>query len=229
MQYRHELKHVISTSDMIAIRQRLNAIAMPDTHSVDGKYFIRSLYFDTPNDKALNEKISGVSRRQKFRIRYYNFDKSMISLEKKCKVGGLGLKVMARLSEVEAQNIVDGKIDWMKDSEDELIRELHLKMVSENLRPKTIVDYDREPFIYLPGNVRVTLDYNIRSGLNCVDFLNENAITVPAAYGICIMEVKWDNFLPEIIRDAIQLPSARTESFSKYESCRMPRIEYLNI
>lgn len=229
MQYRHELKHEIGISDMIAIRQRLKVVAMPDTHAISGKYFIRSLYFDTPNDKALNEKIDGVSRRQKFRIRYYNFDKSFISLEKKCKVGGLGLKVMAKLSEEEAQSIVDGKIGWMRNSKDDLIRELYSKMVSENLRPKTIVDYEREPFIYLPGNVRVTLDYNIRSGLNSVDFLNENAITVPAAYGICIMEVKWDNFLPEIIRDVVQLPYAMTEAFSKYESCRMPKIEYLNI
>jgi hypothetical protein len=82
VKYRHELKHEINTADMIAIRQRLRAVAEPDKHAVDGKYLIRSLYFDTPNDKALLEKQSGVSRRQKFRIRYYNGDKSVIHLEK---------------------------------------------------------------------------------------------------------------------------------------------------
>ena len=224
VQFRHELKHEITTQDMIAIRQRLRAVATSDPHAVDGKYLIRSLYFDTPEDKALLEKQSGISRRSKFRIRYYNGDKSVIHLEKKSKAGGLGTKVSAALSEEQAQKIVDGDIAWMMESENDLIQELYTKMVSERLRPRTIVDYTREPFIFRPGNVRVTLDYNIRSGLNCIDFLNNDCITVPAAFGVCILEVKWDNFLPEIIRDAVQLPHSRTGSFSKYEACRQPVI-----
>lgn len=225
MKYRHELKHDITTADMITIRQRLRAVAEPDKHAVDGKYLIRSLYFDTPGDKALLEKQSGVSRRAKFRIRYYNGDKSVIHLEKKCKSGGLGLKVSADLTETEAQMIVDGRLDWMKDSEKELVRELYFHMVSERLEPKVIVDYTREPFIYGPGNVRVTLDYNIRTGLNNTDFLNTECITIPAAQGICIMEVKWDEYLPGIIRDVVQLPHTSTGAFSKYEACRLPMIE----
>ena len=93
MQLRHELKHEINMSDMIAIRQRMRAIAKSDPHAIDGKYFIRSLYFDTPEDKALIEKQSGISQRQKFRIRYYNYDTSVINLEKKLKSGGLGCKI----------------------------------------------------------------------------------------------------------------------------------------
>ena len=209
---------------MIAIRQRMRAIAEPDSHAVDGKYLIRSLYFDTPGDKALFEKQNGVSRRNKFRIRYYNGDKSVIHLEKKCKVGGLGLKVSANLSEDQAQKIVDGDTSWMMNSDDELVKELYTHMINEGLAPKVIVDYTREPFIYRPGNVRVTLDYNIRTGLGCTDFLNTECITIPAAQGTCVMEVKWDNFLPEIIRDAVQLPYGRTGSFSKYEACREPMV-----
>ncbi|WP_026659081.1 polyphosphate polymerase domain-containing protein [Butyrivibrio sp. AC2005] len=224
MQFRHELKHEITASDMIAIRQRLRAIAIPDPHTIDGKYLIRSLYFDTPEDKALLEKQSGVSRRQKFRIRYYNGNKSVIHLEKKSKVGGLGTKVSAPLSEEQAGKIVKGDIDWMISEDNSLIKELYSKMVGERLRPRTIVDYTREPFIYGPGNVRVTLDYNIRTGMLNTDFLDTECITLPAADGICIMEVKWDNYLPEIIRDAVQLKYARTGSFSKYEACRQPMI-----
>ena len=225
MKYRHELKHDITMADMITIRQRLRAVAEPDRHAVDGKYLIRSLYFDTPGDKALLEKQSGVSRRQKFRIRYYNGDKSVIHLEKKCKMGGLGLKVSADLTEAQAQSIVDGDIGWMESSENELISELYSRMVSERLQPKVIVDYTREPFIYGPGNVRVTLDYNIRTGLRNTDFLDTECITIPAAQGLCIMEVKWDEYLPEIIRDVVQLPHARTGAFSKYEACRLPMID----
>ncbi len=224
MQLRHELKHEITQSDMIAIRQRLRAVARADTHAIDGRYLIRSLYFDTPEDTALMEKINGVSRRSKFRIRYYNGDKSFIHLEKKCKMANLGHKVSACLTKEQAQSIVDGDIAWMKDSDNELIRELYSKMISERLRPRTIVDYTREPFTYGPGNVRVTLDYNIRTGLDCVDFLSTDCITIPAASGACILEVKWDNFLPDVIRDIVQLPAARTGSFSKYEVCRQPII-----
>lgn len=221
MQFRHELKHEITASDMIAIRQRMRAIAEPDPHAVDGKYLIRSLYFDTPEDKALNEKIDGVSRRQKFRIRYYNGDTSVIRLEKKSKAAGLGTKVSAPLTAEEAGRIARGDIDWMADSKQELIREFYARMRGERLRARTIVDYTREPFIYRPGNVRVTLDYDIRSGLCYTDLLDTEHPMVPVAPGICIMEVKWDAYLPDIIRDAVQLPACRTGAFSKYEACRL--------
>lgn len=87
--------------------------------------------------------------------------------------------------------------------------------------PKTIVDYIREPFVYAPGNVRVTLDYNIRTGLSCVDFLNPDCVTIPAGDPVIILEVKWDAFLPDIIRDALQLTNCRIEAFSKYAACRI--------
>ena len=221
MQYRHELKHDITASDVIAIRQRMKAIASCDPHAPDGKYFIRSLYFDTPEDKALVEKQSGVSRRHKFRIRYYNDDTTFIKLEKKVKVGGLGAKIVANLTCEETKAIINGDIAWMKDSESDLIRELYFKMTAERLKPKTIVDYVREPFIYPAGNVRVTLDYDIRVGTDPKEFLNPECVTAPSAPGISILEVKWDDFLPSIIRDAVQLPYAQTCSFSKYEAGRI--------
>lgn len=221
MDYRHEWKHEITPSDLFAIRQRLRAVAHTDTHTVNGMYDIRSLYFDNLADKALREKLDGVNIREKFRIRYYNDDLSMIRLEKKSKHGGLGNKQSARLSPEEAQAIVDGNWAWMPKCTQPLVRELYQKMVCQGLRPKTIVDYTREPFTYRPGNVRVTLDYNIRTGLRCVDFLNPNCVTVPAGEAPIILEVKWDAFLPSIIRDAVQLDGRRTAAFSKYAACRI--------
>jgi hypothetical protein len=91
----------------------------------------------------------------------------------------------------------------------------------QGLRPRTIVDYTREPFIYGPGNVRVTFDYNIRTGLNSTDFLNPDCLTIPAPDSGIILEVKWDAFLPAIIRDAVQTPGRRVTAFSKYAQCRM--------
>ena len=66
-QYRHEWKHVLNIGDLLILRQRLRAIMESDPHAIDGKYQIRSLYFDNLDDKALREKIDGVNMREKFR------------------------------------------------------------------------------------------------------------------------------------------------------------------
>lgn len=180
------------------------------------KYEIRSLYFDSLSDKALHEKIDGVSRREKFRIRYYNRDTSLIHLEKKSKISGLGTKKSAVLTRVQAQSIADGSYGWMAQNPDPLIREPYHKTKTQQLRPKMIVDYTREPYIFTAGNVRITMDYNIRTGLQCTDFLNTECVTIPAGDSPIILEVKWDAYLPDIIRDAIQLGSRHTCGFSKY-------------
>ena len=221
MDFRHEWKHEITVSDMIAIRHRLRAVAKIDPNAIDGKYLIRSLYFDNLSDKVLREKLDGVNIREKFRIRYYNGDTSLIRLEKKSKWNGLGSKQSDTLTRDEAQSVVDGELDWMPVSDRPLVQELYSKMKAQGLRPKTIVDYTREPFVYAPGNVRVTLDFNIRTGLNCTDFLNLNCVTIPARDAPVILEVKWDTFLPDIIRDAVQLEGRHTAAFSKYAACRI--------
>lgn len=221
MKYRHEWKHEISYGDMLVLRQRLSAVMKRDVHTIDGKYLIRSLYFDNASDKALREKVDGVNIREKFRIRYYNNDTSLIHLEKKSKVNGLCLKDSVALTKEQAQAIANGDYAWMVDSGVPLVQELYSKMMSQGLRPKTIVDYLREPFVFAPGNVRVTLDYNIRTGMNCTDFLNPDCVTVPAGDAPIILEVKWDEYLPDIIRDAVQLPNCRVGAFSKYAVCRI--------
>lgn len=221
MNYRNEWKHEINYGDMLILRQRLEAVARRDAHAADGKYEIRSLYFDNANDKALREKIDGVNIREKFRLRYYNGDASFIKLEKKSKVNGLCLKESAILTKEQAQAVVDGDCGWMLQSGTPLIEELYAKMRYQRLRPKTIVDYTREPFVFAPGNVRITLDYNIRTGLQCTDFLNTSSISIPAGASPIILEVKWDAFLPDIIRDAISLNNCRMGAFSKYAVCRI--------
>lgn len=221
MKYRHEWKHEIGYGDMITLQQRLSAVAKRDAHAIDGKYLIRSLYFDNLSDKALREKIDGVNIREKFRLRYYNGDTSLIRLEKKSKINGLCAKESTTLTKEQAEMIVNGDYDRMLSSNVPLIQELYSKMMSQGLRPKTIVDYEREPFVFGPGNIRVTLDCNIRTGLWCTDFLNPHCVTVPAGERTIILEVKWDEYLPGIIRDAVQLPGCRVGAFSKYAACRI--------
>ena len=221
MDWRHEWKHELNRADLLLLRPRLRAVMAPDPHARNGIYRIRSLYFDTPADRALREKLDGVDRREKFRIRYYNGDTSLIHLEKKSKLAGLGNKQTAVLTAAQARAIVNGDLAWMPEHPHPLVRELYAKMRTQLLKPKVIVDYTREPFVYAPGSVRVTLDYDLRTGLGCTDFLDPGCVTVPAGDAPVLLEVKWDAFLPDIVRDAVQLPGRRAAAFSKYAQCRI--------
>ena len=221
MEFRHEFKHEINDLDRRILRQRLQAVMHLDEHASGGKYCIRSIYFDNLLDKALREKIDGVNHREKFRMRYYNGSLSEIHLEKKSKENNLGNKQMCFLKIYEAQRIINGDLEWMKESGRPLVVELYSKMLSQGLQPKTIVDYVREPYIFNAGNVRVTLDYDIRTGLLSTDFLNPESLTIPVCFPGTILEVKWDAYLPEIIRDIVQLDGRRSSAFSKYAVSRM--------
>ena len=221
MDFRHEWKIEINRADLLALRSRLRVLMESDEHAVNGRYLIRSLYFDTLKDRALREKIDGVNRREKFRIRYYNGDTGFLSLEKKSKLNGLCNKQSVQLTVKQVRAILNGEILWTPQNAPPLLRELYFKVKTEGLRPKVVVDYIREPFVYHQGNVRITFDYGIRTGLQCTDFLNPDFVTIPAGDAPILMEVKWDTFLPDIIRDLIQLPGRRASAFSKYAQCRI--------
>ncbi len=222
MKFRHEWKHEIGYSDMLILRSRLKSVMQSDPNAKDGRYFVRSLYFDNLQDKALMEKINGVNRREKFRLRYYNNDLSHITLEKKSKINGLCGKQQQVIGYEIAEQILNGDIEALTASDrPSLLMELGIKMKTQGLMPKTIVDYEREPFICEAGNTRVTMDYNIRTGLISRDFLEPESITVPAGDAPIILEVKWDEFLPSFVRDLVQIPGRRTSAFSKYAACRI--------
>lgn len=222
MLYRNELKHVITPGDRAALCARLRTVAKLDPHAAEkGYYHIRSLYFDNVYDSALREKLDGISEREKFRIRMYDLNDSLIHLEKKVKRGGMGYKVSAEITREETERLLAGDLSWMPGSGRGLVTELYSKMKSQGLRPKTVVDYERIPFVYAPGNVRVTVDYNIRTALHMTDFLNPHCLTLPAGNAPILLEVKWDEFLPDPIRRAIQLGDRKSTAFSKYGQCRI--------
>ncbi len=221
--YRHEMKFAIPYADYVAMRTRLRRIMTVDPHAdASGSYRIRSVYFDNSEDKALREKIDGVGKREKFRIRYYNDDLSFITLEKKMKIGRLCLKYDARLTEEKFRKILNGELAFMKESPEELVRELYAKMQYQGLRPRVLVSYLREPYVYPAGNVRVTFDSQIRTSLFSKDFLAETVphISATDTPQDMILEVKYDAFLPEIIQDIIQVNGIRQQAFSKYGACR---------
>ena len=221
MEYRHEIKHFISAADAVAIRRNLTAVASIDPHAgKDGGYRIRSLYFDDPADTALWEKLDGVNERRKFRIRYYNEDLDYIMLECKMKRDGVGCKLQERLTEEEVRRIQAGDVGWMAACGRPLLVVLYTEMKAKGLRPKCVVEYLRAPFVYGPGNVRVTIDWNIRTG-PAAQFLDPRGLTLPVDGNPMLLEVKWDDYLPGVIRRAAALHGRGSTAFSKYAACRV--------
>ena len=193
----------------------------PDEHvQGNGRYLIRSIYFDNTEDKVLREKINGVQKREKFRIRYYNDDLSFIMLEKKAKYNSLCTKTDARLSEREYRALLNGKTGWMMTHPSGLVRELYCKMNTQQLRPRVMVSYIREPYVYAAGNVRVTFDSRIRSTLFHRNFTEDTISDIRVCDpGTVIMEIKFDAFLPEIIQSLLQTEEIRQQAYSKYGIC----------
>ena len=220
--FRHEFKHAINKVEELALSQRLSKLFSHDKFADEnGSYLVTSLYFDTPSDKALREKIDGVNIREKFRLRYYNNDLSFIRLEKKAKVNGLSIKTQSRLTLEQIKMLLDGNFDFMLESNDKLLQEFYVKVKNSLLKAKTLVVYDRESDTYIPGNVRVTLDKNVRTSNNPIgDFLRPESNKYILEPGITILEVKYDEFLPEIVKLAVNSPSVRAHAYSKYAVAR---------
>lgn len=218
---RHEFKHQISPGEDLVLSQRLRKLFPHDKYAgPGGSYRITSLYFDTPYDSAYREKLDGVDNREKFRLRYYGTDTSFIRLEKKFKRKGLCGKRSVSLIQDQAEKILRGDYEFLLKSADPLLIELYSKIRGKGLRPKTIVRYDREAFVYAPGNVRITLDRNLYTGLGSIDFLNTELKGIKAMDSSRVLEVKYDEFLPELVRMAVQVPGRQAGACSKYALCR---------
>lgn len=221
LQPRQELKTEILYGDYLVLRHRLGTVMPHDPHAgPDGIYTVHSLYFDNFADAALREKMDGKPQREKFRIRYYRGDPSFLHLEKKCKVNGSTVKYMAEITEHEVRALLAGDTGWMKTSTHGLVRELHAKMQTQLLRPRTAVEYIREPFLYEPGHIRITFDRGISAGPANERFLEPHTRIPAAQRGTVILEVKYDHYLPAHIATLLQLGDRTRRSYSKYEVVR---------
>lgn len=220
--YRHELKYEISYGEYLLLDARLASVMERDRHTgTDGTYHICSLYFDNCYDKALREKQDGVDVRDKYRIRYYNNDFSHIMLEKKSKRNNLSLKTACPITKSECEAILAGDNEWMEKSELPLLRELYTVQTTQLMRPQTIVSYTRKPLIFSAGNVRVTFDTDIKTslfGTNPFDTKKPLMEALPSSR--VILEIKYDEFLPNIIRMLVQSCAPRVQAFSKYAASR---------
>lgn len=219
---RHELKYFINDGELDVLRARLRPVLNMDPHNVDGKpYIIRSLYFDDINDSAYYDKVAGTMHRDKYRIRIYKSWDKDIFLERKRKMGDLIQKSSVQISKRLCEQLISGDPRGLQNSSSPLLRDVYVQMRLNLLRPKVIVDYNREVFMHPVEDVRITFDLDVRSGMHSVDLFNKELPTVPVHdRNVQILEVKFNNYLPGHIKGLLDGIECERSAVSKYILCR---------
>ena len=221
--YRKEINFSISKTMAEVLKQRLSLIMSVDTNSYnsDNSYLIRSLYFDNENSDAYYEKMDGVEYRKKYSIRIYNFDDKFIRLECKYKHNNMTSKDQILIDKELCSKIINGKIDEIDLTKDNLLRQFALDYRLNRLNPSIIVDYNRVAFTYHVSDVRITFDSQIKSGMYNYNLFDKNATT----YSVIddnqmVLEVKFNEILPESIALILQTVPTFRQAFSKFAACR---------
>ncbi len=219
--YRHEYKYLISKADAELLKLRLPHIMEPDAHAGEtGRYTIRSLYFDDFSATAYYDKQDGVKDRAKYRIRFYDYDPSLIKLEKKEKNGSLTRKTAQTITKLDARALEYAHTSGCPDNPDGLTAELRLATVSRGLRPRVLVDYDRTPFVCRDGNTRITLDENLRTRPYIPHLFASPRAMIPVLDpDQVILEVKFDDFLPGYLATALADIPKVSMAISKFALC----------
>ena len=219
--FRYELKYVISDLQLVMLEDRIRGILRKDPHvSEKGFYTIRSLYFDDYMDSAYWEKENGTDPREKFRIRFYDDKLDPVSLEVKRKVRGKIQKEHCRITKEQCENMIKGVPAGFEKGQN-LLNKFSLLQMTKAMSPKIIVEYDRTPYVGKEGNVRITFDKNIRSSSAVQRFLEKDIPMRPIMpSGRHLMEVKFDELLPDYVYRALMLENMSQTAFSKYGLCR---------
>ncbi len=222
--YRHELKYIIDRGEYELMARRLRLTLQQDAHAAKngGEYAIRSLYFDDPWDSAVEDKVAGNDLRDKFRVRIYNLSDKAVKLERKHKDGQYIRKDSLPLSRSECEQLVAGNLDFLFNRPEPLAKQLYGIFRTKALRPKVLVDYVREPFVFPAEDVRVTFDKDVRTAMRATDLFNPSLPTYPVweLRNCMILEVKFNNSLPRYIQSLVQVDAAQHTAASKYLFCR---------
>ena len=217
MEYRVENKYLVTDADLALLAGRLNSVMSADIHQDGDCYEIRSVYFDDMWDRCMDENEAGVDLRKKYRIRTYGADSQVTHLEIKEKNGGFTRKHACELTKEEARQLMDGSFPLALDRRKPL-NLLQMQMRCSRMMPKAVIAYERTAFVHPVGNVRITFDRNITAGRGYSAFFYQRlpgmVPVLPA--GVHVLEIKYDEFLPDHIAKALALPNLRQTSFSKY-------------
>ena len=221
--YRHELKYICSDLELRIIEQKLKAVMKPDSHAdKNGEYLIRSVYFDDYQRSRFFENEDGVDPREKFRIRAYNLSDARISLEKKIKSHGMTGKRNCLIDRETCMRMLAGESISDRLGQHPLLDEWIVQRETAGLRPVMLGEYVRKPYIYPAGNVRITFDRYISASYRVRDIFEARTSRIAVLpTGYHVLEVKYDDFLQDVIYQLIDNGHMRQTTFSKfYLGCR---------
>lgn len=221
-EYRHELKYYINRQDYELLSSRLSLSMERDRHvGKSGEYFLRSLYFDDTEDTAFRGKLSGIESRDKYRVRIYNMGEDSIKLERKHKQGNYILKDSLPLIRSEYDMLYSGCYDFLLERREPFARQMYAAFKHQCLKPKVIVDYTREPFVFSHEDVRVTFDKNLHTAMRRTTLFDKSMPTYPVLEeGTMVLEIKFNKYLSSYIRMLLACKSAQRSAISKYCLCR---------
>lgn len=221
MYYRHEYKCLIQESEVMLLKRRLEPLVARDAHvDEQGGYWIRSLYFDDAAFSAFHDKQDGVAEREKYRVRLYNYDDSVVHLERKEKLHSYIHKDSERLTPEELHSVLTCEDAALVQSDKKLLRRFGLACRLKLLRPIQLVDYYREAFVVPNGNVRITFDRLLTAPLAFTTMTARDAPSMAALPGgLVIMEIKYDGYIPHHIGKLLRINGRERQAASKYILC----------
>ena len=208
---RYEIKYGLTAVDAAILEARLSALLRKDENARGGVYEIRSIYFDDAGDTHLREVEGGLSDRCKWRIRFYDRNPQYICLERKHKRNAMTLKESCPIDRTQMDALLRG---LSVEGGQPLLDDFLAARSARGYRPCITIDYQRIPFVYAAGDVRITLDSQIACS---ADFSNPFGCTGPSfPVPGRVLEVKYTDFLPDFIRLALQINHLSPTAFSKY-------------
>ena len=221
MVLRHEFKYQIDNLDYRILQKKLCTFLKPDSNmKPKSSYNVRTLYFDDLEDSNFHQKQAGVYNRKKYRLRIYNHSDAVIKFERKRKIGAYVLKETARLTRWEADRLLVGDYGFLAKSDHRLLREFYCELRCRLLHPVVIVEYEREAFVHPIGNVRITFDSCLRTGHNVESFFEGTSMAGVLNQQGVILEVKYNEVLPEYIRGLFPDTIRPRLAIGKFVICR---------
>lgn len=219
---RTELKYYINYREYHALVNRLKYTLKADVHSIPHKgYFIRSLYFDSYDDECLFEKQSGVIFRKKYRLRIYDFNTQKVKFEIKNKLNNQIYKETTSIPREIVPELVSGNYNVLLKYNNPMLNKIYSTFIKKLYKPKVIVDYYRDAYIFDFFNLRITIDKDLRTSNSNLSIFSNKSHPFPVILeNKIILEIKYDHYLPDFIKNILQLDSFERMAISKYALSR---------
>jgi hypothetical protein len=219
---RKENKYLISLEKFYRIKRHLESFLDYDEHSIENGYIVRSIYFDTIDNRDMFDTLYGYYAKQKIRLRIYSIHDKNVKLECKRKLGSDTYKISITISRDEAESMIRGDYSFLKNKEGSEEKDIYYTLIKEAYSAKTIVEYRRFAFVYPVSNTRICFDTEIKASLTPFNFFEENVGFIPLiTRDQGVLEIKYDHFLPKLIKDTISPMDELTQANSKYVQARM--------